>query len=335
MPIRHLPLLAAMLSPGFALAAAEPGPPPQPLLSADQLIVDVGEVDRGTAPLATFVLHNRGTAPLILEAQALAYSSVVHLDSEIGPGTSGRLEVRLDTLFADGPSEWKTILKTNDQTQPVVGLKSVADVVTWIAPSLPELRWITVQGEPLATLRVDLVAKKNTPFRVLSVSSPDPAIGLSFATAADGKPNEEPSLAWRVEATLDPKVRVGAITGRIVVETDHPKQPKVPINVSGFIRPIAAFHQADFDLGTLTRTDKPVAIGLRRFTAEPFKINSVTVEPPWFTTRVDALPDGKNFMIVLHPTPEAPSGPFSASVTAHLSEPMALELTVPVHGELE
>lgn len=322
MSIRHFlsPLLLLTLAaPGFA---EEVAPKKQPKIEVASELIEVGVVDRGESPKVAVRYRNSGTAPLEVTPSLGKAITLVAPPAPTPPGQEGSFEVVLDTLPADGETVWRLGLRTNDPDNALVHLQVAANVKTYFSAQPRELRWITLRGETPATLTAIIQALGDESWKVAKATSPTPGIRLE---TAPGEPKADGKATWKVMATLDPAAHLGPVEGSILVELDHPKQRRMRIPVSGFVRPAVAFPGEPVDYGEHTRSamkEKPLAVQMRYFSERQLPIRSVKVAPAVFDAEVGPREDPRFGFILLRANETTPDGEVFATVTVEFEDPL-------------
>jgi len=95
-----------------------------PSISFSSLIIDYGEIDKGSDGIRTFEFTNTGTEPLII---AKVYSSCgctipKKPETPIAPGEKGEIQVKYDTNRV-GPIRKTITVNSNAIDTPIVSLK--------------------------------------------------------------------------------------------------------------------------------------------------------------------------------------------------------------------
>lgn len=325
---------------------------PQPAISVAEPTKDFGKVTTGSLLAHTFVLSNEGRAPVEIREirPGMGPISIPHFDRTIAPGGRGEIRVEIDALRLAGTGTARIEVLTSDPAQPSVFL-----VLSWaVAPavvSAPDrARWLFVQHEPEGTIRHRLSAKDGQPFRVVSVEVPGPHLRASFepiAASGEGEAKDRPQ--WTVDLTLDPAAPIGPVEGIVVVRTDHPEQSRVPIPVSGFVRPRYVL-QPEWGrtsrLGQVALSEPTdVTFKLRNFASEPVSVLEVKTTIAGITgsvtpatvdgTRQSVSGVGHHFDVTLRLDPSAMApGAFEGKVVVHLSDPRQPTVEMPLSGEL-
>ncbi|MDC1030276.1 DUF1573 domain-containing protein [Flavobacteriaceae bacterium] len=104
----------------LSIQAQESGPS----ISFSSLVIDYGEIDKGSDGIRTFEFTNTGTQPLVI---AKVYSSCgctipKKPDAPIAPGEKGEIQVKYDTNRV-GPIRKTITVNSNAMDTPIVSLK--------------------------------------------------------------------------------------------------------------------------------------------------------------------------------------------------------------------
>lgn len=308
-----------------------------PRVTVDSESRQLGVVGFGEEAVAEFIVRNDGGAPLTLAAPRLPRATRVEgLVPELLPGESVRIRFRIDTFNADGNRRQAWTLVTSDPDRPRVVLQAELDVRPFLVARPGYARYITVQHSREGTITQTLGATDGITFNVLRVESPAPALRVSFREAL---PEErQPTLAgsqWRVMSTLASDSPVGALTGHIVVHTDHPRQKRAFIPVSGFVRPILAVTPPEARVGDLERK-RPKALHLfvKNFAEEEIEVSDVSTDVAAVRVEVEPLERGRTWRLKLFPVSDAPLGPFEGKVLLRTASPKLPRLEIPLSGRV-
>jgi hypothetical protein len=206
-------------------------------------IKDFGIVGLGTDPEATFTIENRGSATIeISVAPVAAGLKVVNVDRTIAPSASGTVRVAVDTFRAGMTTEWKVDVTTSDPTTPSLQLTVKADVRNFLTVAPATARFNFVQYGPEGGTTHILSAQDDSPFEVVGVDAPAEFITVTWRelkTAKERVP-DLPGRQWKIDLTIKGEAAVGPIDGYAIVRTNHPRQPRAFLPVTGFVRPLFA-----------------------------------------------------------------------------------------------
>jgi hypothetical protein len=193
-------------------------------------------------------------------------------------------------------------------------------------------------------------AKDGQPFAVLGVDAPAPYIRVTFREVDEGARDAKiAGSQWLVDLTVDSKAPPGPVEGLVVVRTSHPRQARMPIPISGFVRPRYILEPEwgkSTNLGSL-QLSAPTAFTfkLRNFATDPVEVAKAETTIPGITAtaapaQVDAtrhpVTGGGHFFDItvrLDPAAMVP-GPFNGKVVVRLSDPRQATVEMPLSGEL-
>jgi hypothetical protein len=320
---------------GQAFAEAKPAAVPKAV--ATESTHDLGSTPPTGILRHTFEVRNEGTAPLVLDdPRGTVFTRGGEFDHTIAPGASGKVTIEVNPELMTGPSTGTLHVKTNDPSTPDLVLTLKLDVEPLLFMKPGYARWNTVQGEREGTISQLLFAKDGKEFKVLGVEAP-PYIRTSFRPAAANELKAETKGSqWHIEATVDSWAPVGAITGYLRVNTDHPAQPVALIPISGFVRPILHVTPPTGTLGELhvPADGQLVVFELNNFATESIAVS--TVESTLATTEVKLLPikEGRHYRIELRLLPTMAAGPFQGVLRIHTDSPKLPLYEVPFSGSI-
>ena len=342
-----LPVLFAQTGeaakPAVGAAPAATPPPaapvgPQPAIVAVEAVIDAGKVAKGDPVEAVFVLRNDGEADLVLnDVRPTCGCTVASYDGKIAPGKTGKVHASVATKDFAGPIAKAITVLSNDPKTPRLTLTVKADVQVLVEVRPGYARYTFVQNQEPETLRQFVWAKDDPSFAVTGVETKNPAVKATFRKANPDELQKDANAGenqWIVETTLLPSVETGALRDFLEIRTNHKKQPKLEIPVTGFVRPLLAVTPfvADFGSVSLAQGPKDVSVILNNFGKEPVEIRKVStgvagVEVTWKT-----LDAGKRFEIKLALTPAMAKGTVDAKLHIETSSAVVPTLDVPLRG---
>jgi hypothetical protein len=294
-------------------------------------------VGLGEDAVAEVEVRNTGAAPLTLDVPRLPPGVAVEgLASEVPPGGSVRLRVRIDTLRAHAEPRQTWTLVTNDPDRPRVPISVRLEVRPFLLVRPGYARYITVQKAREGTIVQTLGATDGATFRVLRVESPVPRLQVAFREARpDERRPEWTGSQWRVETTLASDAPVGALTGMIVVHTDHPRQRRAFVPLSGFVRPVLAVTPPEARLGDVDRRrTAPLRLTVKSFAEEPITITGVSTDVAAVRAEIQPTQPGRSWRLDLRPAPDAPLGPFAGTLVLRTASPKLPALEIPLSGRI-
>ncbi|MEM1248263.1 MAG: DUF1573 domain-containing protein [Acidobacteriota bacterium] len=323
--------VAALALPAIAAA--------QPKAAADTLIHDFGLMPRGDVSAHTFILRNEGNQDLVIsQVRASCACTVVDHPQVIAPGESGEVKVDLDTMQLLGPSTKRVSLFTNDPENPRVDMTIKVDARPYVDVLPGYFRYIVVQGfAEEGAIEQTVWASSPKEFSIVNVESPVDFIDVEWreAEAAERRP-EHDGPQWIVKATLRPDAPVGPLTGFINIYTDHAKQKKASIPLSGFVRPVFAVTPSSADFGDLALEEpREAALDLRSFATEDIEIVGIENSVPGIETTWEAQTEGRRFWIRFTVPTDLPKGPFEGTVTVRTNSERVPTVEIPISGNVQ
>lgn len=210
----HAALLACLLA--VMTAWAPQGAPAGVVI--DPPLIDFGRLSAGEARTGRFIIRNQGTAPVKVTTAfpSCKCTAVSGIDGrEIPPGGSAEVSATMEAPRAPGPKDAKIFIVLEGAPQPMVA--KMQGVVTW--PVQPEPPYVdALQGRRSGSVR--LAATDGRPFRVLSID------GRSTAGPANSEARLEQQVTWDLSTPPE-----GGLRQWLLVETDHPDAPLIPLRV--------------------------------------------------------------------------------------------------------
>lgn len=323
---------------GRASLAAAADAAPRAVL--EQSAQKLGVVPPGAPVTATFRITNSGKAPLTLSAGApMPYMAGVTSTVEgspVPPGGSATVSVKIETEKLAGEGTVRVPVTTNDPAAAKLELIATLEVKPLLVADPGYARFNVVQKERDGTIPQKVFSTDGATFKVLSVTSPMPALRTSFREA---KPDERQDgiggSQWRVEVTLPQDAPVGALTGDVVVVTDHPKQQKLHVPISGFVRPVFAVTPPDADVGSVDGS-RPFrfTLDVKNFATETIKLERAECDLKGATAEIVPVTDGRAWKVRVSVPEGLPTGPLAGTVRIFTASAKAPELDVPVRGRI-
>jgi hypothetical protein len=306
-----------------------------PRVLVEQPSKDLGIVALGADPEATFTIENRGGSPLeIVVAPVPTGLRVVHADRAIAPSASGTVRVAVDTFRAGMTSEWKVAATTNDPATPTLELTVKADVRAFLTVEPATARFNFVQyGREGGTVHI-LSAQDETPIEILGVDSPAEFITATWRelkTPAE-RVADVPGRQWRIELTIKGEAAVGPIGGYAIVRTNHPRQPRAFLSVTGFVRPLFAVTPPAVALaGQPEAGERPFrTLVIKNFGEAALEVTKASSDIKGLSATIVPVDAGHTWHIELRRDPAASGEWTDGTLRLTTTHPQVKELAVPV-----
>jgi len=329
-PVVFFALASCLAFPGELPAAQEPA-----RAVVSQTVKDLGIVGLGTDPEAAFTIENRGKSALEISVAPVATGlRVVQADRTIAPSASGDVRVAVDTFRAGVTTEWKVEVTTNDPGTPAIELTVKADVRNFLTVAPPSARFNFVQYGPEGGTSHIVSAQDETPLEVLGVDAPADFIKVAWRelkTPAE-RDADLPGRQWRIDLTIKGDAAVGPIEGYAIVRTNHPRQPRAFLSVTGFVRPLFAVTPASI---TLSAPPEPGDTAFRtlvvkNFGEPPLEITKASSDIAGLRATIVPVDAGHTWRVELRRDAAAAGTWTSGTLRLATNHPKVKELTVPL-----
>lgn len=298
---------------------------------------DFGVVGLGTDPEVDFTINNAGDAPLEIGVVPLPRGlRMVRADRTIAPKRSGVIRIALDTFQADAKTEAIARATTNDPNMPELQFTVKAEIRAYLTVTPPAARFTFVQFGAEGSTRHVLAATDGAKFEVTGVESP-----LDYITPKwrELKANERtPDVEGRqfqIELTIASKAPVGPIGGYVIARTNHPKQPRAFLPVSGFVRPLFAVTPFRVNLPAVRMPDleKPVAVlVVKNFGADALDLTRATSDIAGLDAKILPVEAGHHWRVEVRLSAATPGGAFKGTLRLATTSTQVPELVVPIEG---
>ena len=245
------------------------------------------------------------------------------------------MTVTLETATLAGEGAVRIPIKTNDPAAATlpVGMKVEVRPALFAFPGYA--RYNVVQKERDGTIAQTIWSGDGARFRVLSVQSPSPALRVTFREAKPDERRPDAGSQWHVESVLPTDAPVGALTGDIVVVTDHPRQKRLHIPLSGFVRPVFAVTPPVADLGEVDGSQPfRFTLDVKNFATETIALERAESDLPGATIEILPVTAGRAYKVRVAVPAGLPAGPLSGTVRIFTASPKVPQIEVPVRGRL-
>ena len=300
----------------------------------------LGTVAPGDPVVATFRVENTGGAPLTLEPKN-PVPFIAGVESSVGgapvpPGGTGTVTIRIRSDKLSGPGTVVVPVATNDPAAAKLELRVTVEVKPLLFADPGYARYNVVQKEREGTIAQKVWSSDGAAFRVLSVEAPLPALRTTFREATgDERRADVPGSQWRVETTLAADAPVGALAGDVVIVTDHPRQKKLYVPLSGFVRPVIAVTPPEAELGDVDAS-RPFrfVLDVKSFASEAITLERAECDLKGATVEIVPVLEGRAWKVRVSVAAGLPEGPLSGTVRIFTASAKAPRIDVPVRGRL-
>jgi len=332
---RGIPTISALVLSALVLGAVPASAKPQAVVV--EPVKDFEVVAKGEHLKHAFEIRNEGDEVLeITEVRPSCGCTVAKFDQKIAPGKSGFVIADVDTASLDGVIAKSVAVFTNDADNAKLQLTVKADVRPYIAVDPGYARFSYVQGEPTGTISETIYAPDGSDIEILEVKVPYDHIRVSHRVAGEEERDARGSgKQWKVDIEILPDAPVGPLRDHVEVIVDHPKQKKVLIPISGFVRPRQHVTPQEIDFGQVKSSDLPLVKG---FTLTSFTTKGI--DPPEVESSIKGLDiqvrktgtTGHRYQVILQMTRDMPKGEFADVLRIRTSDEKSPVIEVPLRG---
>ncbi len=307
---------------------------------AESMKVSLDDMYRGDRTSTSLTFKNAGLVDLeILNHRTNCSCATLTVPKVVAPGATAKIDVAIDSFKVTGPTKIKVFLATNDPDNPNTVLEIDVKVIEILGAHPGVYRYIVYQNfEGDAVIAQTVAATDNTDIKILKVESPYEFLRLGEPRVATAEERLDlfTGEQWYFEARLDQAPPVGALVGNIIVHTDHPQQPRMPIPISGFVRPLVALTPQKVDFGTfeLPENGTYLDIHVKQFSEEPMALTKIECDIDGIEIETRDLTAGHAWKLRAVATPKLQPGPFKGTITLHTDHPRQKTIEVPISGTM-
>ncbi len=301
-------------------------------------IKDFEVVPQGEHIKHAFEIRNEGDETLaITDVRPACGCTVAKFDKEIPPGGVGRINADVDTISFNGIIAKSISVYTNDPENPRLELVVKADVRPYIAIDPGFARFSYVRGEPVGVIRQTLWVPEGGDVSIVDIDVPYKHISVRHREAKTEERKEGTGKQWTIDIELASDAPVGALRDYVEVHLDHPKQKKMQIPLSGFVRPRQHATPYELDVGELSASELPrdYTVVFTNFVTEGVELTNIDTGFEGVTAEVTPLENtGHRFQLLLRITEDMPKGTFEGTVKIHSTDKYSPVYELPVTGKV-
>jgi hypothetical protein len=324
-------LAVALVESPPALSTPATAPATSATLRIEPAELDLGVLGFAEPAQAEFFVRNPTPNPVELRLEAAQGLRVEGLPARLAAGGEQRLTVVADTRSSPGPALLTLRVGTSDRQVPTLVASLRLNVRPFLSVTPGYARYITVRHAREGTLHQTVTAADGAAFRVLDVRVPVPHLRAAFheATPAERRP-DTPGAQWRVDLTLSSEAPVGALMGAIEIVTDHPKQKRAFLELSGFVRPVFAVTPPALQLGDVAPGTGSVTLFVKNFAEELLSLTGLETGTPSLRAQIEPVEPGRTWRVRLTVPDTAPPGSIDTRLRLLTNHPheRAIEVAV-------
>ncbi|MEW6367666.1 MAG: DUF1573 domain-containing protein [Acidobacteriota bacterium] len=335
---------ALMLSAhSYADQQTQTAPSTRPIIFCAEPTFDFGKILRGKPVEHTFVIENKGDAPLrILSVQpSCSCTTAPVAQDSIEPGKRTEIKARFDSAQFEGFVEKTVKVASDDPENPQFFLVITGTVYKAYEVVPDQIILERVNKNMDFETRVVLRGAEGRKPIVSSVAvDGDSAFEARFMKTED---------EYTIFLKLKPGAEPHAVDGEIVVTLDDPELPTLGIPFQGQILPDVTCFPQKLVFGDLKPKDTFPRRVLIVISNPKVAIESVSIEPPIFATtlnerewpagtragpRAELLTGSNGFDVQIVVKEDAPAGEVKGNVVIKTTSKDQPVITVPITGKI-
>ena len=255
-----------------------------PKLVCDQSVFHFGTRDSSGEVQHAFVLHNTGDLSLqILNLRATCGCTVGSVtDRTVPPGGETTVTATFALRGREGPQHKVLYVSSNDPTQPEYQLTLEGNIVEAVSVQPRILFFGRLEATATVTGTVEVAANDGQALRITQVTVDSPRLTTILEPATNDKTN-------RVLVITKPPLPEGLTRALLVVQTGHPRRPRIELSVSFFVP--GAFSVLPPEIFVVGRLQEKLSreVVIRSEKNAPFKILAIETPRPDMTAKLTTL----------------------------------------------
>ncbi|MEW6268063.1 MAG: hypothetical protein AB1689_02050, partial [Thermodesulfobacteriota bacterium] len=235
-----------------------------------------------------------------------------------------------------GSRSYRIPVTTNDPAAPSLVFQVDVDVRPVLAVDPPAVRYAAVEGDQDAQVVQTLWSSDGASFRILRVEPPSPDVRVEFAEAKpEERRGEVAGSQWRIVSTLPSTATSKSVIGNLIVVTDHPRQQRLRVPVSGTVKPMLSAMPPVVVLGRVEPgQQRHVTVTLRSTGSRDVAIDRVQSSVPGLDVQVEPVTPGKVYRLQVSTTDRLPAGAVDGAIDVHTGGERPRTFSIKVRGEV-
>jgi hypothetical protein len=305
-----------------------------PDLRVSTFNMNLGTVYEGEQAVCSLRCRNAGTADLVVQGVDASCSCIVPSGQPrtLVPGEYYDMKLLFDSTGQRGEVFKVLSISSNDPVTPTLQVALTGYVKSKaLRLSRRTLALGAVETANGASETIYVPSLPSEPLKVENVSSDSPFLSTSVV------PSVQKGLPGSIiTVKLMPGAPIGEFKGKVVITTDHPKEPRAEVPVTATVRGSVDVDRKSFFLGVLRKGQpRSASVTISTVSKDPLKI--AKMDSPLNYLTVDAKPkiEGMEYVLTATLKPEAPVGNIKGDVVVHTNDPDQPEVKIPVYAYVE
>ncbi|MDO8587289.1 MAG: cysteine peptidase family C39 domain-containing protein [Armatimonadota bacterium] len=269
--------------------------PSGPDIRLDKYVYDFEFADPGTILSFTINCRNAGKTDLVINKISASVGTIVAASTHdsIAPGCSALVQVAFDLSNLRSTQQQSLLIYSNDPVTPIVHLRIVGCVRPLsVAHYPPYIDFGRVENSKTSTRVMvipdssrESVNYSDTPLILKLIASNSKWVSAKLVKSVG-------EHAYRITLSLKPGAPIGPLDSSVVVESNHPAQPRLQVPVRALITGDLATSTPSVFFGAVTKGQRVErSFSLSSMAKKPIVVRSVNVTSEYAKAVVDDLSD--------------------------------------------
>jgi hypothetical protein len=253
-----------------------------------------GRIAAGTVLNHSYSLKNEGAGPLTITSviPTCGCTTVEDFPAELGPGKTGTIPIRFDSIGLDGAITREVVIASNDPDQPEVTLLIEGTVYSSVTVSPTDAVFASLADASASETKVvQITNQTENPLVLAAPESNNPAFVAELKTVVAGK-------EFELRVTAVPPFGAGGTRGQIALKTNSPDRPVITVTTLVVVQKLVTVVPSGIWVPTPPTTQSRVTIR-NNSGAAGFAISDPVVNLPGVTAIVNEVEPGRVFNVVL------------------------------------
>ena len=307
-----------------------------PKLAIPEKSFSFGKVVQGTKVEHTFVIRNKGKAPLRIEQVSMTPPlRMGRTPLAIAPGQTANLPLVLDTSNLKGEFEGIVLLTFNDPLSPQIELEFTGRVVEAVEISPRSIFVIAAPRGEARETSLEIINHEPQPLRILGIEHSKERFTTRLQTVEDGQ-------RYKLWLKLNQNGPGGKQVDTVVVKTSSGAFPELKIKAATWLKERVYTFPDAVDLGALRLADIKAQPDLLQRTAQSLMVYQwggsnfqvkLRTDLPVLDLKWERGPKGDRYQATVTLLKDRiMPGPIKGNIFIETNDPQFPKLTVPVSG---
>ncbi|MHC4455042.1 MAG: DUF1573 domain-containing protein [Planctomycetota bacterium] len=289
-----------------------------------------GKIYKGNKVEHVFKFENQGNETLEIKKvkPSCGCTAVMLSNNTILPGNTGEIKATFNSANYRGKVKKTIAVLSNDPDTTSHKLTISGEIIQEISfkPQNINFGSIRADNQTEKTVKVSIKSQSGPDFKITKITSSKPFVDVSSSKEESGE--------HTIVATLKDYHEIGRFSGKIFLETNSAKQPKVSMIFYGLVEGDITINQKRIYYGTVPEGREITKKLFVKINESNIKILSTKISPDYLSVKVDERYEQRNphclIEIKLHK--EAPIGKLNGLLEIHTNSKEMPVIKIPITG---